>query len=62
MRLEDLVAKKTGQATWRQLFKFLALPEKVTDLPTYNPDPDPNPTLTPTPTPTPPYPYPYPYP
>ena len=32
VRLEDLVAKKTGQAAWRQLFKFLALPEKGSDL------------------------------
>jgi len=32
VRLEDLVAKKTGQATWRQIFKFLALPEKGSDL------------------------------
>ena len=34
LRLEDLVAKKSALATWRQLFKFLALPEKGADLST----------------------------
>ena len=32
LRLEDLVAKKSGAATWRHLFKFLDLPEKGADL------------------------------
>jgi len=32
LRLEELVAKKTGQAAWRQLFKFLGLQEKGGDL------------------------------
>ena len=58
MRLEDLVAKKTGLATWRQLFKFLALPEKVTDLHrtltlslALTPNPSPNPNANPYPKP-----------
>ena len=34
LRLEDLVAKKTGLASWRTLFKFLGLPEKGADLST----------------------------
>mgnify|MGYP006101348083 FL=1 len=34
LRLEDLVAKKSGPQAWRQLFKFLALPEKEHDLST----------------------------
>eukprot|EP00965_Chrysotila_dentata_P094029 3107781-Pleurochrysis_carterae.AAC.1 len=33
-RLEELVSKKTGPAAWRQLFKFVNLAEKGSDLTT----------------------------
>merc|ERR1719399_156522 len=32
LRLEDLVSKKNGPALWRQLFKFLQLQEKGSEL------------------------------